>query len=87
MTIYSTEPVVQTYWSTFLKDLSGKESVIYGRLGGFCMEMTRFADVVVHEVEADETAEKSAYIAAKRDSTLLKPGEVYKQQTIYAFAY
>lgn len=48
--------------------------------------MSRYADVVVHDVADEETAEKKAYVAAKRDFTLLKPGETYVQKTVYAFS-
>ena len=75
MRFTSTEPVCQTYFSTLLQDTPGKDGVMYGTYGGLCLEMQRYADVVLHEVPEDATPERKAYVAAKRDFTLLKPGE------------
>jgi hypothetical protein len=84
MRVLSTEPVAQTYFSTFLKDVAGKAGTIYGLHGGYCHEMSRYADVVYADTTGF-TAAKKCYVADKQHYTLLKAGEVYTQRTVYAF--
>ena len=90
MTIASTEPVAQTYFSTLLSGVAGKGgAVVYGKHGGFCCEMQRFADGVV----SPRSARWRTLDATKRDYaarlgarwTLLKAGQTYVQKTVYGF--
>ena len=84
MTVSSTEPVAQLYFSTFLEGTVGKAGTRYGNHGGFCIEMERYADcVTVDTAGLDPT--KAAYVEMARPFTLLKAGETYRQRTVHAF--
>jgi len=69
--MYTTEPGVQFYTSNFIDKQKGKRGVTYAQHAAFCLEAQHYPDSVHHE---------------KFPSILLKPGETYKQTTIYKFA-
>ena len=69
MEMYTTEPGVQFYTGNFLDGKqTGKDGVVYKKYGGFCLEAQHFPDSVHHD---------------NFPSMILKPGETYKQTTIY----
>jgi len=71
MTVYTTEPGMQFYTGNSLDGtLTGKRGVKYGKHSGFCLETQHFPDSPNHP---------------EFPSTVLNPGEVYRQTTIYRF--
>jgi aldose 1-epimerase len=71
MEVYTTEPGIQFYTGNFLDDrISGKEGQIYGRRGGFCLETQHFPN----------SPNQPDF-----PSTVLNPGDTYRQTTIYQF--
>jgi aldose 1-epimerase len=72
--VYTTEPGLQFYTGNFLDGTNvGKGGAAYKQYNGFCLEAQKFPDSVNHP----EWKEKS--------DVVLKPGETYKQTTIYKF--
>jgi aldose 1-epimerase len=72
--VYTTEPGLQFYTGNFLDGTNvGKGGVIYKQYNGFCLEAQKFPD----SVNKPDWKEKS--------NPILKPGEIYKQTTIYKF--
>ncbi len=72
MEVYTTEPGIQFYTGNFLDGkLTGKNKHVYIKHAGLCLETQHFPDS-----------------PNQKDfpSTILKPGEMYKQTTIYKFA-
>lgn len=70
--MFTTEPGVQLYTSNFMDGKTkGKNGTAYGRHQAFCLEAQHFPD----------SPNKSQF-----PSTILKPGETYKQTTIYKFS-
>ena len=70
---FTTEPAIQLYSGNFIHfDAvpNGKNGVRYPKNGGFCLEAQNYPDSVNHP---------------HFPSTVLRPGEVYKQKTIYRF--
>ena len=67
---YTTEPGVQLYSGNFLNDVKGKYGRTYGRRSGFCLEMQHFPD----------SPNRPNF-----PSTTLRPGQTYRQTTIYRF--
>jgi len=71
MSISTTEPGIQFYSGNFLKgDLTGKGGRVYPHRSGFCLETQHYPDSPNH---------------ANFPSTVLKPGEEYKSQTVFTF--
>ena len=71
MEMYTTEPGVQFYTGNFLNGKEkGRGGVAYRKHWGFCLEAQHFPDSLHHE---------------NFPSIILKPGETYKQTTIYKF--
>jgi aldose 1-epimerase len=71
MTMLTTEPGVQFYTGNFLDGtITGKKGVVYQQYHGFCLEAQHFPDSVHHP---------------NFPSTILRPGQVYRQTTVYAF--
>ncbi len=70
MEVASTEPGVQFYTSNYLKDIKGKKGITYQKLDAFCLETQHFPDSPNHPAFP---------------TTVLRPGEVYRQTTIYKF--
>ena len=72
MEMYTTEPGVQFYTGNFLDGKQkGRGGVVYKKHWGFCLEAQHFPDALHHE---------------NFPSIILKPGETYKQTTIYKFS-
>ena len=71
MKVYTTEPGVQLYSGNFLDgSLVGKGGYAYPRRGAFCLETQHFPD----------SPNKGHF-----PSTTLRPGQVFKSKTVYAF--
>jgi aldose 1-epimerase len=71
MEVLTTQPGVQLYTGNFLSGKEkGKGGAVYQQHHAFCLEAQHFPDSVNH---------------ANFPSTILKPGETYKQTTIYRF--
>jgi aldose 1-epimerase len=71
MDVYTTEPGVQFYTGNFLDGtLKGKGGCLYVRRGGFCLETQHYPDSPNQPQFPD---------------TLLRPGSVFRSQTVYAF--
>jgi aldose 1-epimerase len=72
--VFTTEPGLQFYTGNFLDGTNtGKGNAVYKQYNGFCLEPQKFPD----SVNKPEWKEKS--------NPVLKPGEIYKQTTIYKF--
>ncbi len=72
--VLTTEPGVQFYTGNFLDGTNvGKGGAVYKQYNGFCLEAQKFPD----SVNKPDWKEKS--------NAILKPGETYKQTTIYKF--
>jgi aldose 1-epimerase len=72
MEVSTTEPAVQFYTGNFLDGtLTGKGGHVYKRRYAFCLETQHFPD---------------SPNQPKFPSTILKPGETYTSQTVYAFS-
>ncbi len=72
--VYTTEPGLQFYTGNFLDGSNvGKGGAVYKQYSAFCLEPQKFPD----SVNKPEWKEKS--------NPILKPGEGYKQTTIYKF--
>jgi aldose 1-epimerase len=72
MEMFTTEPGVQFYSGNFLDGtLKGKKGVVYQKHFGFCLEAQHYPDSV----------NKPNF-----PSVILRPGETYKQTTVYKFS-
>jgi aldose 1-epimerase len=72
LSIYTTEPGIQFYSGNFLDGtLVGTSGHMYRQGDGFALETQHYPDSPNH---------------ANFPSTVLRPGEVYKTQTIYQFS-
>lgn len=72
METLTTEPGVQLYTGNFLNGtLTGKHGVVYGQHAGFCLETQHFPDAV----------NQPAF-----PSVIFRPGQTYRQTTIYRFS-
>jgi aldose 1-epimerase len=72
MSVYTTEPGIQFYSGNFLDgSITGKQKVVYNKRQGLCLETEHFPD---------SPNQKSF------PSVILKPGETYSTQTVYAFS-
>lgn len=70
--MHTTEPGVQFYTGNFLDGkVIGKSGVAHGKHAAFCLEAQHFPDSVNHP---------------NFPSTILKPGETYRQTTVYKFS-
>jgi aldose 1-epimerase len=71
LAVYTTEPGLQFYTGNGLDgSITGKGGRVYEKYEGFCLEAQHFPDAPNH----------SGF-----PSTILRPGETYRQTTIYAF--
>lgn len=71
MTMFTTQPATQFYTGNFLDGtITGKDGKVYGRRSGFCLETQHYPD----------SPNKPDF-----PSTILRPGETYKESTAYAF--
>jgi aldose 1-epimerase len=74
MEVYTTEPGLQFYTGNFLDGSNkGKGGAVYKQYNGFCLEAQKFPD----SINKPEWKDKS--------DVILKPGETYKQTTVYQF--
>jgi aldose 1-epimerase len=72
--VLTTEPGLQFYTGNFLDGTNkGKGGAVYQQYNGFCLEAQKFPD----SINKPEWKDKS--------NVILKPGETYKQTTIYQF--
>ena len=69
--VFTTEPAVQFYTCNFANSIRGKGGNMYKKNNAFCLEAQHFSD----------SPNKPAF-----PSVVLKPGEVYRQTTIYKFS-
>lgn len=71
MEVWTTEPAVQFYTGNFLDgSIKGKDGKVYKQRYGFCLEAQHYPDSPNHP---------------EYPTTVLGPGEVYDQTTIYKF--
>jgi len=71
MEVWTTEPAVQFYTANFLDgSITGKDQTVYEKRDGFCLEAQHYPDSPNHP---------------DFPTTVLKPGDVYQQTTIYKF--
>ncbi|MCE5215712.1 galactose mutarotase [bacterium] len=71
MDMYTTEPGVQFYTGNFLDgSIKGKGGVTYNQYHGFCLEAQHYPDSINQP---------------SFPSTVLRPGQVYRQTTVYRF--
>lgn len=70
LTVVTTEPGLQFYSGNFLDKLAGKDGKIYRHRSGLCLEAQTFPD----------SPNQKAF-----PSPVLRPGETYRQTTIYRF--
>jgi aldose 1-epimerase len=71
MTCHTTEPGVQLYTGNFLGGAEGKDGQKYAHRSAICLETQHYPDSVNHE---------------NFPTTILRPGETYRQKTVYAFS-
>ena len=71
MEVFTTEPGVQFYTGNFLDGIKGKDGAVYEYRHGFCLETQHFPD----------SPNQPDF-----PSTVLRPGEEYKQLTINKFS-
>ncbi|MGO8690593.1 MAG: galactose-1-epimerase, partial [Thermoguttaceae bacterium] len=72
MEVFTTEPAVQLYVGNFLDGKNiGKGNRPYGRRSGFCLETQHYPDSPNHP---------------DYPTTVLKPGETYKETTVHKFS-
>jgi aldose 1-epimerase len=69
--VYTTEPGIQFYTGNFLDGVRGKGGQVYQRRGAFCLEAQHFPD----------SPNKPNF-----PSTVLRPGQRYRQTTVYKFS-
>ncbi len=71
MKVYTTQPAIQFYTGNFLDgSLFGKNNMQYGKHAGFCLETQHYPDSPNHP---------------EFPSTVLLPGAIYQQTTVYKF--
>jgi len=68
--VHTTEPGLQLYSGNFLSGQKGKGGATYPFRGGLCLEAQHFPDSVNHPDFPD---------------TVLRPGQTYRQTTVYRF--
>ena len=69
--ITTTEPALQVYSGNFLKGQKGKQGKTYAHRSAICLETQHYPDSVNH---------------AEFPTTILKPGDEFKSQTVYGFS-
>jgi aldose 1-epimerase len=72
MEVATTQPGVQLYTANFLKDVKGKNEILYQAQDGFCLETQHFAN---------------SPNTPSFPSTVLRPGEKYDHHAIYRFSH
>ncbi|MDP2933453.1 MAG: aldose epimerase family protein [bacterium] len=71
MEIFTTEPAVQFYTGNFLNDVAGKAGALYKKHEAFCLETQHYPD----------SPNRPSF-----PSTVLMPGETFRQLTAYKFS-
>jgi aldose 1-epimerase len=66
--VWSTEPVVHFYTGKYIPSIKGKQGIMYGPYSAFCLETQ------VHP---------NAVNISHFPNTILRPGETYRQKTLY----
>ena len=66
--VYSTNPVVHFYTGKWIPEVKGKQGILYGPYSGFCLETQQHPNAIN---------------IPHFPNTVLRPGEVYRQKTIY----
>jgi aldose 1-epimerase len=75
MEVYTDQPGLQFYTGNFLDGSNkGKGGAVYNQYNGFCMEAQKFPDSINHPAWKDVS------------DPVLRPGQEYKQTTIYKFS-
>lgn len=69
--VFTTEPAIQFYTCNFRNSIRGKWGNMYKKYSGFCLEAQHYPD----------SPNRPSF-----PSVVLKPGEVYRQTTIYKFS-
>lgn len=72
MEVLTTQPGIQLYTSNFIDRIPGKDGMVYKKHSAVCLETQHFPN----------TPNEPSF-----PSTLLKPGEVFEQVTIYRFTW
>ena len=68
--VYTDQPGINVYTGGLLKDVKGKEGALYQQHQGICLESQAFPDFLHHP---------------GFPSAILRPGEVWKSETVYRF--
>ena len=71
MEVFTTEPGIQLYTGNHLNEVKGKDGMTYVKNGALCLECQHYPD----------SPNNSNF-----PSTVLRPGERYKEKTIYKFS-
>ncbi len=66
--VYSSEPVVHFYTGKWIPELKGKNNTTYGSFSGFCLETHKHPNAIN---------------IPQFPNTVLRPGEIYKEKTVY----
>ena len=69
--MFTTEPAVQFYSANFLGGEKGKAGAVYSQHRAFCLEAQHYPDSINHP---------------NFPTTVLRPGQTYKQETSYRFS-
>lgn len=72
LTVLSSEPQVQTYYSTLLEDTEGKGGTVYTKHGAICLETQRFANAVNRPTFPTH---------------VITPEQPYRQHTVWQFEF
>ncbi len=72
MEVHTTEPGIQFYTGHFLENYRGAGGIIFNKYDGFCLEAQHFPNSVNEP---------------RFPSTILRPGDRYRQTTIHRFFY
>jgi len=70
MEVHTTEPGIQFYTGHFLENYKGADGIIFNKYDGFCLEAQHFPNSINEP---------------RFPSTILKPGDFYRQTTIHKF--
>ncbi|CAF1235372.1 unnamed protein product [Adineta ricciae] len=71
ISVQSTQKGLQFYTGTYLDNIKGRDNVSYQKYSGLCLEAQNFTDSVNNQ--------------PRFPSTILRPGEIYHEQTIFHF--
>ena len=71
MEVSTTCPAVQLYTANHMKDVVGKKGAVYPKHAAFCLETQHYPDSPNHP---------------EFPSTVLRPGETYRQTTVFTFS-